>query len=297
MQFSYAGRHACPPLAAKLADCRDGNSCAWQSFSDVQQQIGLIDPTIFPVVLITLKNIPCAEGCCLINLFVRSGTTDSAVVRMVMVDEEYDFLLDMSDFEPSYILDAGGNIGITSVLYAMRYPNATIITVEPSIRNFEVLELNTRRFGKIRLENKGLWNRNAHLKVSKTQESTRKGHWGFEVQEVDASEGSDVLGASIDYFMIKHNIEKFDMIKMDIEGSEKVVFDDYRHPKTGDLRKWLCTTDLFIAEAHDDIQPGALAAIETAIQSRSTRMTKSTSGELHVWKSEEFKTSKKSLAE
>ena len=43
------------------------------------------------------------------------------------------------------ILDCGANIGITSLFFAARHPNARIYSIEPDPNNFVLLERNTRQ--------------------------------------------------------------------------------------------------------------------------------------------------------
>ena len=246
------------------------------------KQINSLNGSLYPVALVALTNVPCAAGCCTINVYVRPGTTDANVLEQVVIGDEYRFLQDTPTFQPKAILDAGGNIGLASVLFALRYPKAQIIVVEPSVGNFKVLEMNTARYGNVKLERRALWPNNAHLRVSEVDKSTRGGQWSYEVKEVGRAE-SDVHGVNFELLMAKHDISSFDMVKIDIEGSEKAVFDDFRHPSTGALRHWVKHAQMVVAEAHDDIAPGALAAMETAMNARVESYVKSMSGELHIW--------------
>src|ERR1017187_162770 len=55
---------------------------------------------------------------------IRVRTTDLSVFNDVLVREEYAFDLPCS---PKTIVDAGANIGMASLFYAHRYPEARII--------------------------------------------------------------------------------------------------------------------------------------------------------------------------
>ena len=199
------------------------------------------------------------------------------------MDGEFDFLWDdMPDFSPLTVLDAGANIGAVSVLLALQYPHATVVAVEPGTDNFRMLELNTAQFGNIKCEGRALWPETTPLRVSGISDSTRHGEWGLEVR-ASTFEESNVEGVNVDTLTEKYGIAGFDMLKIDIEGSEKVLFEDYRHPSTGDLRSWIQDAELVVAETHDDIAPGALAAMQAAMEA-SNKVEHSMSGELHVWK-------------
>ena len=69
-------------------------------------------------------------------------------------------------FHPKTILDAGSNVGMSSLLFALFYPKAIVIAVEPQADNFDILQLNARRFGNIYAERKGLWSKDTFLDVS-----------------------------------------------------------------------------------------------------------------------------------
>ena len=136
-----------------------------------------------------------------------------AVLKQIIISDEYGFLQDLSDFFPRTILDAGANIGMATVLFALRYPNATIVAVEPNHANFEVLKSNTQRFGNVKIEKHGLWSKSASLSISKVDDSTRKGHWAFEVKESSSTE-SDLHGVSVELLLVKHGLPSFDMLKV-----------------------------------------------------------------------------------
>lgn len=64
------------------------------------------------------------------DLFVRPGTTDVDVVWQLFVHNDDEFLYDIN-WTPSTILDAGGNVGIATILFAHLFPEATIVVIEP----------------------------------------------------------------------------------------------------------------------------------------------------------------------
>jgi hypothetical protein len=66
---------------------------------------------------------------------VRLKTSDVKAFEQVIYEKEYEMALSRP---PSVILDAGANIGLASIYFANRYPNAKIIAVEPEKSNFEL---------------------------------------------------------------------------------------------------------------------------------------------------------------
>ena len=67
---------------------------------------------------------------------LRSHSTDLAVFREIFLFKSYDITLDVY---PKLIIDGGGNIGLTSIYLANKFPDCTIYTFEPDQGNFQVL--------------------------------------------------------------------------------------------------------------------------------------------------------------
>ena len=65
-----------------------------------------------------------------------------------------------------------------------------------------------------------LWNKSTKLELFNRIGS--RNNWGYEVRE---SQGKgDIQGRSIVYLMKKNNWKTIDLLKIDIEGSEKTTF-------------------------------------------------------------------------
>jgi FkbM family methyltransferase len=78
-------------------------------------------------------------------ILVRPGTTDPGELIHTCVREVYGKFLPSG--EVRLIIDAGANIGSTTVWYLNRFPEATVIAVEPDENNFRLLEENCRPYG------------------------------------------------------------------------------------------------------------------------------------------------------
>ena len=71
------------------------------------------------------------------KVILRFSTTDVAVYDQVFVQNGFGFDL---PFNPTVIVDAGANCGISPVYFALRVPNAKIIALEPEPSNFAILQ-------------------------------------------------------------------------------------------------------------------------------------------------------------
>lgn len=120
------------------------------------------------------------------------------------------------------IIDAGSNIGLTSVYLSSYFPNSNFITIEPDTSNFESVSFNLDTNGiKNALKIKGgLWSKNTNLKL--VNDFRDKKDWSIRVEETQ--EAGDLKAFSVNYLMKEHHFETIDILKIDIEGSEKEVF-------------------------------------------------------------------------
>ena len=80
------------------------------------------------------------------TITIRPYTTDIGVMENVFFDRIFDFDI---DFEPRFIVDVGSNIGLVSIYWAKKYPDAKIISVEPEQSNYEILRINTNPYKNI----------------------------------------------------------------------------------------------------------------------------------------------------
>lgn len=120
------------------------------------------------------------------------------------------------------IIDAGCNIGLTSVYLSKFFPNSNFIIVEPDSSNFKSVCYNLESNGiqnAIKIKG-GIWSKNANLKI--VNDFRDKNDWSIRVEETN--EEGDLKAFSIKDLMKQYNFEITDILKIDIEGSEKEVF-------------------------------------------------------------------------
>ena len=72
-------------------------------------------------------------------VYIRMRTTDVSVYHEVLICGQY--AIDLP-FSPKIIVDVGANIGMASLYFATKYPQARIIAIEPETSNFEMLAQN-----------------------------------------------------------------------------------------------------------------------------------------------------------
>jgi FkbM family methyltransferase len=133
------------------------------------------------------------------------------------------------------IVDCGANIGITSLFLAARYPNATILSVEPHPENFALLTANVAEVPRI-LPIRACVTGTPQSAVRFT---VNQAAWGNRIAR-DAH-GVLVPAITIEELCNQNGVEKIDLLKLDIEGAEEEVL------KNG---KFLARTEHIIVELH-----------------------------------------------
>lgn len=102
----------------------------------------------------------------------------------------------------------------------------------------------------------GVWPRTAKLII----ENRRAKSWAFRVREAKRGEqGFAAVGLA--ELAEQHPSGCIDLLKLDVEGSEKELFEDPT------CHRWLARTRMIFIELHDRIKPGCTDAMEKAIES------------------------------
>ncbi len=185
-------------------------------------------------------------------IYLRPGTADLTTFREIFLREEYKLDLPQS-FHPKVIVDAGANIGFTSVFLAHRYPDATIYSLEPEPLNFNLLQKNTAGYPNIKAIHAAVWHEDGVIEITDKGFGLR----GFMAEE-STGKGNRVTAISIGSLVKHYSIKAIDILKIDIEGSEKEVFSN----DTG----WLAITTCLVIEIHDRMKPGCSDAVFRALQ-------------------------------
>jgi FkbM family methyltransferase len=175
----------------------------------------------------------------------------------VILKEDYNLTI---NFNPSTIIDGGANIGLTSVFFANKYPNADIVAVEPEEGNFEMLKKNTKNYGRISLIRSGIWSHSAILSVI----DEGKGNNSFTVAEILSPKVDSINAISIYDIMRERSWATIDILKLDIEGAEKNIFKK-------NFEQWLPGVKILIIEFHDRMVEGCSSTVLKALSNYSFR--------------------------
>ena len=138
-------------------------------------------------------------------------------MKQVLLEKHYDFDLPSS---PRVIIDAGSNIGLAAVFFANKFPNATIVALEPEESNFHILERNIAPYPQVKPLMFALWNDNLPI----TLLDIGMGSHGFQTTsspQPNSARTRVVDAITVEALMARTGISAIDLLKIDIEGSEK----------------------------------------------------------------------------
>lgn len=186
-------------------------------------------------------------------IYVRKNGSDIEVFYEVLVKQDYRFKRKLS-FEPQVIVDCGANIGLASVYFKSKYPESTIIAIEPEINNYNMLVNNLKNYSDIHCLNLGIWSRKANIAVDDSQASD----YGFSFHEVDDHVEDAVKAVSIKNIIEQYSLDRIDILKVDIEGAELELFKN-------NYDDWLPFVRVLIIELHDRMRAGCSKALFDAL--------------------------------
>ena len=193
------------------------------------------------------------------SVYLRPHTSDVHTFREIFLRQEYNITLSQN---PQFIIDAGANIGFTTLYFSRRYPATKILSLEPDQGNFEILKKNTAHYQNITPIQAALWNKEGSIEITDKGYGVR----GFMVEEASVNSTSSMPATTLSALIQKYNIASIDILKMDIEGSEKEVF-------ATEVEKWLPITKCLVIELHDRMKPGCSQAVFKALANYDFEMT------------------------
>jgi FkbM family methyltransferase len=183
------------------------------------------------------------------RVYLRIDTSDFCAYRDVLIFKSKSYDPSIPDFSPSTIVDAGAHIGMTSILFALRYPRARIIAIEPESSNFAALVKNTAPYKKITPIQAALWREDGEVTLGPS-DAHPKG--AFQIVENGRRR---VRALKMDTLMRETGTASIDLLKVDIEGAEIEVFESC---------PWIRNVRVIAIELHDRVRPGCSSVVKSA---------------------------------
>ncbi len=173
------------------------------------------------------------------NFFLRIYAGDIDIFYEIFYKEIYQ----LSDLlEKSVIVDVGANVGFAALYFLKHMPNATIYCMEPDPDNFFFLQKNLEpelESGRVKAILAGISGKDGFMNLEKDVLK-----YNSRLVE-NASENSvEVIIYSVESFLKKFVEGKIDLFKMDIEGTEEIIFEN-------DI-SWLVKVEELLIEFHSE---------------------------------------------
>lgn len=191
-------------------------------------------------------------------VYGRLGTSDRSVFEQIFCWDEFRPLAKLTNV--LYIIDAGANVGYSTLFFLHLFPNAKVIAIEPDHDNFQMLQLNTKPFSnRVTCLNSAIWGRRCKMLVEKDGYRDEL-HWArrtlpisdvtFQANNLQPEYNSSEIidGITIDELVHQFHIPSIDLLKMDIEGGEISIF-QHSHD-------WLSYVKNVLVELHHDTDFG-----------------------------------------
>jgi FkbM family methyltransferase len=176
-------------------------------------------------------------------LWLRAGTSDLEVFYDILCDKAYSYIERMNDV--SFVIDCGANVGYFSALCLSMFPDCTVVAVEPDKENFRIMQRNLAPYsGRVNAINAGIWSHRTALAIS-TKPYRDGREWTKQVRECLSGEACDLAGIDVSTIMKEVGRNHVSLLKIDIEGSEAVVF-------SKNYENWINHVDVIMIELHDD---------------------------------------------
>lgn len=156
-----------------------------------------------------------------------------------------------------YIIDLGANAGFTAIYFSRLFPDASIVCIEPMPNNVAILKQN------LQINKVNAIVKQAAISVSDgiLQMDISANDYGHKVHGITFGKdvGTQTVGVeavSINSLLKELNWPQIDLLKIDIEGYEGVLF--------GSNTTWLNVTNTIIMEIHEGVSPDEISKILSA---------------------------------
>lgn len=174
------------------------------------------------------------------QIFVAQDYSLGRLRRGRELVQRYEAIL--SEGKTPIIIDAGANIGASVVYWAIHFPKAQIIGIEPDKANFALLRQNTQGLNVV-LHEAAI----GSIEGSASLHDPGEGEWGYRTARNDAGNLPIISMNGLLESGVAGNGAPF-IAKIDIEGAEADLF--------AANTDWVQKFDLLIIELHDWLLPG-----------------------------------------
>lgn len=150
------------------------------------------------------------------TIHLRIDTSDFCAYRDVLAFKTKPYQPSIANFSPQVIVDIGAHIGMASILFALEYPQAKVIALEPEAHNFAALVRNTAPYKAITPIQAALWREDGEVNLGPSPAHIKG---AFAITE---SGSQKVRSLTMQTLLRECEIDSIDLLKVDIEGAERM---------------------------------------------------------------------------
>jgi len=178
--------------------------------------------------------------------------SDYLVFQQIFNQQEYDVIIKLFELNAGFsheknIIDAGANVGYTTVYLSENLNNPCIFAIEPSEKNAELFEMNIARLAnnsRITLYRKALSERE-DMRYELGRDFRDGKDWSITTAE---NNHGTIEGISIAEIISENELSHVSLLKIDVEGAERFIF------KQGNDFSFLKITEIIAIEIHDEYE-------------------------------------------
>ncbi|MEU3351790.1 FkbM family methyltransferase [Streptomyces sp. NPDC037389] len=189
---------------------------------------------------------------------VRRSQSDLLILWQVFLRRFYEldavYALDEPLTTLDTVVDLGGNTGLAAAYLTARYRPRRLLTVEPIAESLAVLRRNAAlsglewiveplavdgREGELEFTVSGFWDTCTAVPAVRELRRSRP----HRLENVLARPSRTVRAVTVERLLDKHGIDRVDLLKVDVEGSETGIF--------AEPRPWMARVARIVMEIHD----------------------------------------------
>ena len=153
--------------------------------------------------------------------------SDYPLFRQIFYDEEYKKACALVEKHfrqnPVVIIDAGANVGYSSIYFKTKFPNSVIYAVEPSAQNADLIRQNvalSQFTSDIHVYERALTGKSG---IQFDISTDFRDHKSWSTTTVESPAGL-VKGITLNELVDENKLSHISLLKIDIEGAERFVF-------------------------------------------------------------------------
>jgi FkbM family methyltransferase len=178
-------------------------------------------------------------------VWLRPWTSDYNAYQQVFREQEYAGVEGIGDLR--IIIDCGANIGLASIYFLNRFPECTVLAVEPDPENVLICRHNLQPYGgRAKVVRGAVWSDRGRLTVIPSRFGLAE-KWSMQVRPFQSGDPEQTAVDAFDVpsLMACTQVGQVDLLKIDIERSELVLF-------SSSTEQWLPRVRNLVIELHDE---------------------------------------------